>query len=174
MSKVGDILHHGHSLTSVVAVTKIKPRTIHKIVSTDELGVVGGAGHVTEVFPVVIPASGTAILYQRLGRGKIFLQVPRLSKTAAEAQLLPLSVKMRTHLLDQVHLLLRGSYGRSRVVAVKKVNTITPIRSIVLVPATHIIPDTLTMTMAMTMIMSMTMAITTQHCGERRGEDDSY
>ena len=89
------------------------------------------------------------------------LQVLQLSKTAAKVQLLniyrvcliglhyyhhlPLSVKMRAHLPDQVHLLLGGWYGRSRVVAVKKVSPITTIRSIVLVPPTYIIPHTLTM-----------------------------
>ena len=47
MSKVSDVLHHGHYLASVVSITMVKPRAFYKMVSTDELILLAQAGHVT-------------------------------------------------------------------------------------------------------------------------------
>ena len=144
-NKVGDILDHGDSLSCVVSVALIISRTLYRVINADKLALVRPAGQVTEVLLEVVVTGGADRLNDLLRGHKVGLEIIQLPLAAAEVLGLAALVQVGACLCQDLQHLLCGGLGGPRVVAVEEVDLGGVIASIVRVPATGVIPDTVTL-----------------------------
>ena len=142
LHEVSDVLHHVHSLPSVVGISEVEAGALDDVVGPDEHALVWTAGHVTEILLEVVVAGGAGRLDQSLRGHKVDLQVHELFVAAAEVLLAP-RVEVGTGLSEDLQLLLAGSLGRTVVSTVEEMDLVAshPVL-IVRVPATAIVEHT--------------------------------